>query len=173
MFCVPLRLWWFTRSFVPLRLWWFTRPFGAWKSVIDSLASLERMSVFWFACFIESKLPFHNTWNIQFIYNTSFSYLANRLSLHPPVLLCCFYTRKLTLVKGSKSASEAGFCCFCLGPDEIHFGQRQQSRLKSRILLLLPETRWNSLWSKAAISPQRQDFAASGRISQRLSINPA
>ena len=67
---------------------------------------------------------------------------------------------KLILVKGSKHASEAGFCCLCRRPDETHFGQRQQTRLGSKILLLLPKTRRNSFWSKAANTPRKQDFAA-------------
>ena len=62
--------------------------------------------------------------------------------------------------KGSKHASQAGFCCHCRRPDETHFGQRQQTRLGSKILLLLPKTRRNSFWSKAANTPRKQDFAA-------------
>jgi len=37
---------------------------------------------------------------------------------------------KLTLVKGSNFALEAGFCCFCRRPDVTCFGQRQQVRLE-------------------------------------------
>ena len=62
--------------------------------------------------------------------------------------------------KGSKHASEAGVCCLRRRPDETHVGQRQQSRLGSKILLLLPKTHRNSFWSKAANTPRKQDFAA-------------
>ena len=68
---------------------------------------------------------------------------------------------KPILVKGSKHASEARFCCFCQRPEESHFGQRQQTRLGSKILLLLPKTQRNAPRSKAANTPRKQDFAAS------------
>ena len=68
---------------------------------------------------------------------------------------------KPILVKGSKHASEARFCCFCQRPEETHFGQRQQTRLASKILLLLPKTQRNAPRSKAANTPRKQDFAAS------------
>ena len=68
---------------------------------------------------------------------------------------------KLAKVKGSNHASETGFCCLCRRPEEARQGQRQQPRLRGRILLLPPKTRRNSPRSKAATTPQRQDFAAS------------
>ena len=68
---------------------------------------------------------------------------------------------KTLLVKGSKNASEAGYCCLCRGPIENSLGQRQQKCLGSRILLLLPWTHRNLFWSKAAKMPQKQDIAAS------------
>ena len=68
---------------------------------------------------------------------------------------------KLTKIKGSKHASEAEFCCLRQRPDETRQTQRQQSRLRSRILLLLPKTLRNSPGPKAAIAPRKQDFAAS------------
>ena len=39
---------------------------------------------------------------------------------------------KLAVTKGSKHASDAGFCCFCQRPDETCQDQRQQSRLKKQ-----------------------------------------
>ena len=69
--------------------------------------------------------------------------------------------KKLAKVKGSNHASEAGFCCFRRRPEETRQGQRQQPCLRDRILLPLPKTRRNSPRSKAATTPQRQDFAAS------------
>ena len=70
---------------------------------------------------------------------------------------------KLAKTKGSNHASEAGFCCLCRRPDETRQDQRQQSRLGSRILLPPPKTLRNSPGPKAAITPQKQDFAASAR----------
>ena len=43
--------------------------------------------------------------------------------------------------KGSNLASGAGFCYLCRRPDETRRGQRQQSRLGSKILLPPPKTR--------------------------------
>jgi len=39
---------------------------------------------------------------------------------------------KLREVKGSRYASEAGFCCLRRRPDETDQGQRQQTRLKKQ-----------------------------------------
>jgi len=69
---------------------------------------------------------------------------------------------KLSKVKGSNHASEAGFCCLCRRPEETRQGQRQQPRLRDRILLPLLKTRRNSPRSKAATTPRKQDFAAFG-----------
>ena len=66
--------------------------------------------------------------------------------------------------KGSNLASEAGFCCLCQRPDEAHIDQRQQYCIASKILLPLPETRRSLPRSKAAISPLKQDFAASAEV---------
>ena len=77
---------------------------------------------------------------------------------------------KLTKPKGSNHASQAGFCCLCQWPDETHFGQRQQTRLGSGILLPLPQTRWNSPGSKAAILSRKQDFAASAVDPMKLAL---
>ena len=48
---------------------------------------------------------------------------------------------KPTRPKGSNLASEARFCCLRQRPNETDQGQRQQTRLRSRILLLPPKTR--------------------------------
>jgi hypothetical protein len=64
-------------------------------------------------------------------------------------------------IKGSKHASEAGFCCLCRRPEETCRDQRQQSRLRSRNLLPLPKTRRNLPSPKAANSSQEQEFVAS------------
>ena len=45
---------------------------------------------------------------------------------------------KPTKVKGSRHASEAGFCCLRRRPDETRQGQRQHTCLRSRVLLLPP-----------------------------------
>ena len=70
--------------------------------------------------------------------------------------------------KGSNIVSQARFCCLCQRPEETHFGQRQQTRLGSKILLLLPKTRRNSFWSKAANTPRKQDFAAFAKDPKKL-----
>ena len=75
---------------------------------------------------------------------------------------------KLARTKSSNHAIEAGFCCLRRSPDETAEGQRQQSRLVSRILLPPPKTRWNSLRSKAADTPRKQDFAASAEDPMKL-----
>ena len=68
---------------------------------------------------------------------------------------------KHTKLKGSRHASEAGFCCLRRRPDETPQAQRQQTRLRSRILLPPPKTRRNRSRPKAATTPRKQDFAAS------------
>ncbi len=40
--------------------------------------------------------------------------------------------KKLTKVKGSNHASEAGFCCLCRRPEETDQGQRQQPHLRKQ-----------------------------------------
>ena len=47
----------------------------------------------------------------------------------------------LLKTKGSNIVSQARFCCLCQRPNETRSGQRQQTRLGSRILLPLPKTR--------------------------------
>jgi len=76
--------------------------------------------------------------------------------------------KKPILVKGSKHASQARFCCLCRRPDETHFGQRQQTRLASKILLPLPKTQRNAPRSKAANTPRKQDFAAFAKDPKKL-----
>ena len=76
--------------------------------------------------------------------------------------------KKLAGPKGSNRATEAGFCCLCRRPDETRRAQRQQSHLRSRILLLLSKTLRNSPRPKAAILSRKQDFAASVEDPKKL-----
>jgi len=66
---------------------------------------------------------------------------SNHCSQKQDFAASAFDPMKLTKAKGSNHCSEAGFCCLCFRPDETHEVQRQQSLLRSRILLLLPSTR--------------------------------
>ena len=76
--------------------------------------------------------------------------------------------KKLTKIKGSNLASEAGFCCFRRRPDETRQEQRQLKCLEIKNLLLLPKTRRNLPSPKAANAPQKQDFAASVKDPKKL-----
>jgi hypothetical protein len=69
---------------------------------------------------------------------------------------------KLSKTKGSNHVTEAGFCCLRRRPEETLQGQRQQTRLESKILLPLLKTRRMVPRSKAAIIPRNQEFAAFG-----------
>ena len=65
-------------------------------------------------------------------------------------------------VKGSNHPKKSRFCCLRRRPEETLQGQRQQTRLESKILLPLLKTRRVAPGSKAAIIPRKQDFAAFG-----------
>ena len=75
---------------------------------------------------------------------------------------------KLSKTKGSNHVTEAGFCCLRRRPEETLQGQRQQTRLESKILLPPLKTRRMVPRSKAAINPRNQDFAASAEDPMNL-----
>ena len=70
--------------------------------------------------------------------------------------------------KGSNHALEGGFCCHRPGSHETRQAQRQQPRLRSKNLLPLPEVPLNPPNTKAATTPQKQEFAATARGPMKL-----